>query len=152
MEGRDKALIGVAVGCGMLALGAVCVGTGLALVMATRGSDHGPPPSLPPGIGGGASPDGGPSPFVPGNPPVLPPPPGTNGPSAAPPRVITATVTHVTGTKPVAEGALCAFTVEQATVNGAPGCHAQITCGGRSALRRRQLGLLPVHRLRAAAP
>ena len=48
-------------------------------------------------------------------------------------RMIRATVTAVTGTKPVEDGAICAFTVEEHDWGQPPGywCRSQVVCGGK---------------------
>lgn len=126
----NSALIWVLVGCaGLLVLG-LCGATGFGVWRYLEASTTAPYP--------GPAPVPTPMPTPPYPAPPSGPAPGPGPSLPAPPqmgvspRTVTATVTSVTGSSPVAVGATCGFNVERHTRPDPPGfwCRAQITCGG----------------------
>ena len=131
----NSRLLYAAIGCAVFLVVGLCVATGLGVwwVMETRERlastpmPFPPPQPPPPGTPGGPVVPGGP--VAPGG-PQLPPPPGV----PMTPRVVSATVTNVTGSAPVAVGATCQFNVERMSRPDMPSgywCRTQIVCGGR---------------------
>lgn len=120
----NNTLIWVLVGCaGLLVLG-LCGATGFGVWLYLEDSRTAAPMPVPTPTPYPAPPSGP----APGPGPALPAPPQMG----ASPRTITATVTSVTGSSPVAVGATCGFNVERHTRPDPPGfwCRAQISCGG----------------------
>lgn len=135
---QSNTLIYVLVGCASLLVLGLCGATGFGVWLyledqAATATPIAPPPVYPPGPG--------PQNPQPGPGPALPPPPSMG----ANPRMVTATVTSVTGSSPVAIGATCGFNVERHTQPDPPGfwCRAQIICGGQLLYGGASAGFFP---------
>lgn len=133
---QSNTLIYVLVGCASLLVLGLCGATGFGVWLyledqAATATPIAPPPVYPPGP---QNPQPGPG-------PALPPPPSMG----ANPRMVTATVTSVTGSSPVAIGATCGFNVERHTQPDPPGfwCRAQIICGGQLLYGGANAGFFP---------
>ena len=125
----------VLVGCAVLLVLGLCGATGLGMwMMVATTNDTAGPYAPDPYAPDPYAPDPyAPDPYAP-NPQV----PDPYGPAplapAEPPRVVTATVTSSTGSRPVPEGALCTFQVDKQPSADQPTgywCRTRVECGGR---------------------
>ncbi len=122
----------IAIGCGGLALSALCLVPPVVwLASEPAGDEPSPPVVVEPGPPRGPSPPGPPPPSPPPSPslPSLPPPPS---PGFTSPRRVEAVVESSTGLASVRPGSTCAFDV---TRNDRPDgtfwCNAQVICAGQ---------------------
>jgi len=122
---KGNGMIWVAAGCGALLLLTLCAGLGGAFFMYAGVRAPGPDDRANPDQAYPAQPSG------PSTGPMMPSNPGTS-PGATDSVEVNATVTVVTGSRPVPENAICSFRVERhERSQGRYWCRTQAVCGGR---------------------